>query len=68
MVRLLTSCIERNAFCFASTQALGAIGSPQVLDKLRSFEGHSCEILRESCWVALHMYDREAFLAAGITV
>ena len=51
-----------------AAEALGAIGSPDAISVLREFTEHPEPILRESCWVALHMYDREAFLAAGVCV
>ncbi len=51
-----------------AAEALGAIGSPDAMAVLREFSDHPEEILRESCWVALHMYDREAFLSAGVCV
>ncbi len=51
-----------------AAEALGAIGSPEAMGVLRQYGEHDVEILRESCWVALHMYDREAFLAAGVCV
>ena len=51
-----------------AAEALGAIGSPDAMAVLREFSAHPEEILRESCWVALHMYDREAFLSAGVCV
>ncbi|KAL1507849.1 hypothetical protein AB1Y20_007457 [Prymnesium parvum] len=49
-------------------EALGAIGSPEAFELLKAYASSDVEILRESCQVALHMYDREAFLAAGICV
>ena len=51
-----------------AAEALGAIGSPDAISVLREFSEHPEPILRESCWVALHMYDREAFLASGVCV
>ena len=51
-----------------AAEALGAIASDEALGLLREYAEHDVEILRESCWVALHMYDREAFLAAGVCV
>ena len=51
-----------------AAEALGAIGSPQAIRVLEQYSDHPEEILRESCWVALHMYDREAFLASGVCV
>ena len=47
---------------------LGALGDPSVMGELREMLSHPVDILRESCVVALHMYDREAFLAAGVCV
>lgn len=51
-----------------AAEALGAIGSAEAMEVLREHGEHEVEILRESCWVALHMYDREAFLASGVCV
>jgi len=51
-----------------AAEALGAIGSPDAISVLREFSEHPEPILRESCWVALHMYDREAFLVSGVCV
>lgn len=36
-----------------AAEALGAIGSPAAIAVLEEYSGHSEEILRESCWVAL---------------
>ena len=47
-----------------AAEALGALGDPSVMGELREMLSHPVDILRESCVVALHMYDREAFLAA----
>ena len=44
------------------------VGDPSVMGELREMLTHPVDILRESCVVALHMYDREAFLAAGVCV
>ena len=46
-----------------AAEALGAIGSPEAIGVLHRYAEHECDLLRESVWVALHMYDREAFLA-----
>ena len=51
-----------------AAEALGAIGSPDAIETLNKYSTHECDLLRESVWVALHMYDREAFLAKGICV
>ena len=51
-----------------AAEALGALGDPSVMGELREMLSHPVDILRESCVVALHMYDREAFLAAGVCV
>ena len=66
--RLLTDAAEHPITRHEAAEALGAIGSPDAMAVLREFSDHPEEILRESCWVALHMYDREAFLAAGVCV
>ena len=46
-------------------EALGAIGHPEAMALLREHAADAEEILRESCVVSLHMYDRAAFAAAG---
>ena len=51
-----------------AAEALGAIGSPEAIGVLHRYAEHECDLLRESVWVALHMYDREAFLAKGVCV
>ncbi len=51
-----------------AAEALGAIGSSSGLEVLRAYADHSEPLLRDSCVVALHMYDRDAFLAAGVCV
>ena len=65
---LLTDEAEDPITRHEAAEALGAIGSPDAMAVLREFSDHPEEILRESCWVALHMYDREAFLSAGVCV
>ena len=51
-----------------AAEALGAIGAPDALAILGEFSRDAEEILRDSCVVALHMFDREAFTAAGVCV
>ena len=59
-------------FSLVGERGLKAPGMGSLIDDylavLREFSDHPEEILRESCWVALHMYDREAFLSAGVCV
>jgi deoxyhypusine monooxygenase len=51
-----------------AAEALGAIGSDDAISTLREFAADPESIVRESCSVALDMYDRGGFEDAGIVV
>ena len=68
LTRVLADEAEHPMVRHEAAEALGALGSPDAMDELRVYAQHEVDVLRESCVVALHMYDREAFLAAGICV
>lgn len=42
-----------------AAEALGAIASPEVVDVLKSYLNDEVDVVRESCIVALDMYDYE---------
>ena len=51
-----------------AAEALGAIGSADALSTLRAFAEDGEPIVRESCAVALDMFDRTGFEDAGVVV
>jgi deoxyhypusine monooxygenase len=51
-----------------AAEALGAIGSEDAMSTLREYSTDVESIVRESCVVALDMYDRSGFEEAGIMV
>lgn len=51
-----------------AAEALGAIGSEDAISTLRAFSDDSESIVRESCAVALDMFDRGGFEDSGVCV
>lgn len=59
LIRSLSDTTEQPMVRHESAEALGSIATPEVLEVLRSFSKDPEQVVRESCIVALDMYDYE---------
>lgn len=66
--RVLADRSEHPVTRHEAAEALGAIGSADAISTLRVYSDDAEPIVRESCAVALDMYDRGGYEDAGVVV